>query len=113
MSVQFTPHLLPIDRGILMTIYAKPNEQFNAARLLELYENYYKNQPFIELCQYPPSLQDVQHSNDCHIYATYDERTGNILIVAAIDNLLKGAAGQAVQNMNLMMGWEETLGLDN
>ncbi|MCP4438801.1 MAG: N-acetyl-gamma-glutamyl-phosphate reductase [Aureispira sp.] len=113
LTLQFTPHLLPIDRGILMTIYAKPSEQFESMELLELYQQYYKNKPFVEICQHPPMLRDVQHINNCHIYPTYDERTGNILIVAAIDNLLKGSAGQAVQNMNVMMGWEETLGLSD
>lgn len=108
--VQFTPHLLPIDRGILTTIYLQAKRLVNTKDLIELYQHFYQNQPFVQIVDHPPDLKAVQHSNNCLIYLTYDERTENIIIIAVIDNLVKGAAGQAVQNMNIMLDWAEDLG---
>ncbi|MGM0626415.1 MAG: N-acetyl-gamma-glutamyl-phosphate reductase [Bacteroidota bacterium] len=111
-SVQFTPHLLPIDRGILSTIYAKPVKEVTDEQLNGIYKQFYKNAPFIRMRDQLPATKDVRGSNYCDIYATYDKRTGMIIIVTTIDNLVKGAAGQAVHNMNLMFGFEERAGLN-
>ena len=112
-SVQFTPHLLPIDRGILSTIYLKPvNESFNQNQLEDAYQAFYKNSAFVRLLKVSPSVKQVRGTNYCDIFTTYDERTGNIIVISAIDNLVKGAAGQAIQNMNLLFGWEDHVGLN-
>lgn len=108
--IQFTPHLLPIDRGILATTYIS-NLSITAEDLLQLYKEYYEAHPFIQIVDYPPSLKEVRGTNLCKIYPHQDERTGNVVIVSVIDNLVKGAAGQAVHNANLMFGLEETVGL--
>lgn len=111
-TVQFTPHLLPVDRGILSTIYAKPAvDGLSDTRLRKIFEGFYAEAPFIRILDTPPSIKYVRGTNYCDIMATYDERTGNIIILSAIDNLVKGAAGQAIQNMNLLFGWEEQAGL--
>lgn len=109
-TVQFTPHLLPVDRGILSTIYTFPKGDVDK-NILELYQGYYKNHRFVRVVEQPPELKDVRGTNYCNIWATYDERTGNYITIAAIDNLVKGAAGQAVQNMNIRFGWDEATGL--
>jgi N-acetyl-gamma-glutamyl-phosphate reductase len=110
-KVQFTPHLLPVDRGILSTIYLQPREEVHEQQILNLFADYYEDAPFIRLKQSPPSIKEVRGTNYCDIYPTYDERTQGIIVVSVIDNLMKGAAGQAVQNMNLLFGWPETSGL--
>ncbi len=109
-TVQFTPHLLPVDRGILSTIYTTPLSAITEAQVRDVYADYYAGEPFVRLRQAPPSLKDVRGSNFCDLYVTYDERTNRIITIAVIDNLVKGAAGQAVHNMNLMLGLEETSG---
>ena len=120
--VQFTPHLLPVDRGILTTAYARPEAagwttagsgRHGSGRefLDEVYRDYYRDQPFVRICSQPPALKEVRASNYCNIYVDFDERTGNIIVISAIDNLVKGAAGLAVQNMNVMFGFDETAGL--
>ncbi|MDA3867172.1 MAG: N-acetyl-gamma-glutamyl-phosphate reductase [Salinivirgaceae bacterium] len=110
--VQFTPHLLPVDRGILTSIYAKPSSTIDEAKLNDVYREFYANAPFVRLRDEAPSIKDVRGSNYCDIYTTYDERTNMIIVVSVIDNLVKGAAGQAVHNMNLMMGMPENTGLN-
>lgn len=110
--VQFTPHLLPVDRGILTTAYAHPEKTVTAAALQELYYRFYRDKPFVRMCDAPPAVKDVRASNYCNIYVDFDERTGNLIVISAIDNLVKGAAGLAVQNMNVMFGWDETAGLN-
>lgn len=112
-TVQFTPHLLPVDRGILSTVYARPREGagLTAERLADRYREAYAEEPFVRLRAEPPSLKDVRASNHVDLHPVYDERTGMVLVLSAIDNLVKGAAGQAVQNMNLMLGFAETDGL--
>lgn len=110
-TLQFTPHLLPVDRGILSTVYAQPKEKISQAQISELYQEFYQDKPFVRLCAAVPSIKDVRASNFCNIYVDYDERTNNIILISVIDNLVKGAAGQAVQNMNMMFGLEETAGL--
>ncbi|WOK04850.1 N-acetyl-gamma-glutamyl-phosphate reductase [Imperialibacter roseus] len=111
-TLQFTPHLLPVDRGILSTTYARPKGATSSAELKALYQDFYKDKPFVRICGTPPAIKDVRGSNYCNIYADFDERTGNIILISTIDNLVKGAAGQAVQNMNIMLGFEESLGLN-
>jgi N-acetyl-gamma-glutamyl-phosphate reductase len=107
----FTPHLLPVDRGILTTSYAVPKMELNDKELQEVYQRYYGDAPFVRVVEEPPQLKDVTGSNYCNVFATYDPRTERIITVAVIDNLVKGAAGQAVQNMNLIFGLDEGEGL--
>lgn len=105
--IQFTPHLLPVDRGILTSIYTIPTRNISQQDLSGLFQRYYKEEPFIRLRNNAPEIKQVRGTNFTDIYPFFDERTQNILIFAAIDNLVKGAAGQAVQNMNLMLGLNE------
>lgn len=112
LQVQFTPHLLPVDRGILSTIYTQPSDQVSEEQLRTVYADFYKDHPFVRLRETAPTLKDVRGTNFCDLYVTYDERTNRIITIAVIDNLVKGAAGQAIQNLNLMFGLEETTGLD-
>ncbi|QQR80152.1 MAG: N-acetyl-gamma-glutamyl-phosphate reductase [Deltaproteobacteria bacterium] len=113
--ISFTPHLVPMDRGILTTMYAQsqPNGPKDTASVLKILHDAYKNEPFVKIMPEGilPKTKEVRGSNRCHIGAVYDPRTNRIVIIAAIDNLLKGASSQAVQNMNLMCGFEETMGL--
>jgi N-acetyl-gamma-glutamyl-phosphate reductase len=109
-QLQFTPHLLPVDRGILSTAYAHlPG--FSAEKLKALYSEFYSEHPFVRMVDEAPSIKDVRASNYCNIYTDYDERTGNTIVISVIDNLVKGAAGQAVHNFNFMFGIEEKSGL--
>ncbi len=110
-TVQFTPHLLPVDRGILSTIYARPMHEVDQESLTIAYTNYYREAPFVRLRKQLPAIKDVRGTNFCDIYPTYDQRTGMIIVISVIDNLVKGAAGQAVQNMNILFDWDETTGL--
>lgn len=105
----FTAHLLPVDRGILETIYFRAVDG-SAQRLLQVYEDCYRGEPFVRLYEpgTVPDLRSVQHTNFCDIGWKIDAKTGRGVVVSVIDNLVKGAAGQAVQNMNLMLGFEET-----
>ncbi|WP_245189646.1 N-acetyl-gamma-glutamyl-phosphate reductase [Lunatimonas salinarum] len=109
--VQFTPHLLPVDRGILVTTYAALSKDIPEDQVFEMYRKFYQDQPFIRIRKEAPSLKDVRGSNYCDIYLQVDDRTKRLIVVSAIDNLVKGAAGQAVHNMNIMLGLEQTLGL--
>ena len=113
-TISFTPHLLPISRGILSTIYAKLSKSVTDPAVGELYSNFYQDESFVRLCGsgHFPATQFVRGSNFCDIGFKVDKRTGRIIILSAIDNLVKGAAGQAVQNMNLMCGFPETKGLN-
>ena len=110
-QVQFTPHLLPVDRGILVTAYARPVHETNGDALQRLYREFYADAPFVRLREAPPELKDVRGTNLCDIHVAHDPRTGRILVLSAIDNLVKGAAGQAVQCANLICGLSETTGL--
>src|SRR5271157_1120484 len=109
----FTAHLLPIDRGILETIYFRAIGIESAEDLLAAYEKRYAAEPFLRLYNpgHVPDLHAVAHTNFCDIGITFDPPTGRAVVVSAIDNLVKGAAGQAIQNMNLMLGFPETEGL--
>jgi N-acetyl-gamma-glutamyl-phosphate reductase len=112
--ITFNTHLLPITRGIMATIYVKLTENINTDRLIELYNEQYLNSPFVRIKKKGnfPSVKEVSGSNYCDIGLHVDERTGRVTIVSVIDNLMKGAAGQAVQNANLMNGLDEKTGLE-
>ncbi len=112
-TISFTPHLLPISRGILSTIYAKLDQAMTDSELNGIYHDYYKDETFVRVCGPDsfPTTQFVRGSNFCDIGLKFDSRTGRVIILSAIDNLVKGAAGQAIQNMNLMCGLPETQGL--
>jgi len=111
-TVQFTPHLLPIDRGILTTAYSMPVVDLNLELVRDTFLNYYEKEYFVRVVDQPPSVKNVRGSNFCDVFATYDERTNRIITITAIDNLVKGAAGQAIQNMNLMFRLIEKSGLE-
>jgi len=110
--LQFTPHLIPVDRGILSSIYARPVVRIDIDGLRKQYRDFYRSMPFVRICDTPPSIKDVRASNYCDIFVDFDERTNNIIVLAVIDNLVKGAAGQAIQNMNLVLGFDEASGLN-
>lgn len=114
LKITFTPHLLPMDRGILSTIYASPKKKITTGTLVALYREFYAGEPFVRVLAEGslPSTAFVRGSNFCDIAPLVDPRTGRIIVVSAIDNLVKGASGQAVQNMNLVCGFPETMGLD-
>ncbi len=114
-NISFTPHLLPVKRGILSTIYATLKKKIDLMELHALYSSFYAGEKFVRV--YPagsyPNISSVCGSNYCDIGLVLDPRTNRIIIMAAIDNLVKGAAGQAVQNMNIVCGFEEHAGLQN
>jgi N-acetyl-gamma-glutamyl-phosphate reductase len=109
----FTAHLLPIERGILETIYFRAAKDTSAAEIINTYEKFYQGSPFVRLYDpgVVPDLHAVQHTNFCDIGVKYDAATRRAVVVSVIDNLVKGAAGQAVQNMNLVLGLAEHEGL--
>jgi N-acetyl-gamma-glutamyl-phosphate reductase len=108
LRVTFTAHLLPLDQGELVSCYATLHSEVDAAAL---FAEAYADEPFVELAARPPGVRDVRDSNVCRIHVHEDARTGKVLVFAVIDNLWKGAASQAVQNLNLMLGLDETAGL--
>lgn len=113
MQITFIPHLLPVNRGILATCYAKLKPGVTQEMLWQAYQAQYENEWFIRL-QKPgtsPNIRNVRYTNFCDIAFTVDERTGTLIAISAIDNMVKGAAGQAIQNMNLCFDLEETAGL--
>ncbi|NOY85920.1 MAG: N-acetyl-gamma-glutamyl-phosphate reductase [Deltaproteobacteria bacterium] len=112
--VTFTPHLLPVSRGILSTIYADPAGSLEAEAVCDLYKERYRDEPFVQVRgnQEPlPTLKEVRGTNMCVIAPRIDRGNGRIIVISCLDNLVKGASGQAVQNMNIMLGLPETLGL--
>jgi N-acetyl-gamma-glutamyl-phosphate reductase len=113
-KVSFTPHLIPMDRGILSTIYVKLNEAKSTGELLSLYENHYKAERYIRISpeKVYPSTTQVRGSNFCDIGLRAEPSNDTAVIVSAIDNLVKGASGAAVQNMNIIAGFEESEGLE-
>ena len=113
-TVNFTPHLLPVDRGILSTIYTTLTKKTDTRTVLGLYSKAYAKEPFVRVLpeEIFPNIKHVRGTNTCEIGVKVNSRTNTLIIVSAIDNLVKGASGQAVQNMNLMMGFDETAGLD-
>jgi N-acetyl-gamma-glutamyl-phosphate reductase len=111
-TVTFVPHLLPLDQGELVSAYVTPTEPIGQDELDALYGTQYQGEPFVELTDAAPGVRDVRETNRCRIMVRADPRTGRILVFSAIDNLWKGAASQAVQNLNLMLGRPEAEGLD-
>lgn len=115
----FMPHLIPMTRGILDTVYADFVDgafaDAAAAKMgiQELYREFYKGETFVRVVDAPPQTKQTWGNNDCLLHATVDQRTGRLVVFAALDNLVKGAAGQAIQNMNLMFGLPEATGLDS
>ncbi|MEW6585570.1 MAG: N-acetyl-gamma-glutamyl-phosphate reductase [Nitrospirota bacterium] len=113
-SVNFTPHLLPVDRGILTTLYVPLMKKISADGIYELYLRTYDREPFVrvmDLGKYP-NIKNVRGTNFCDIGLKLNERTNTLIVITAIDNLVKGASGQAVQNMNIMLGVDEKTALD-
>ncbi len=108
-EIIFTPHLIPMDRGIFTTIYATPMKSHTQAELMELYRQYYAKAPFVRVVDKLPATKDTVHTN--YLDVTVRLVRGRIIVLACEDNLVRGAAGVAVQNFNRMFGFEETLGL--
>ena len=117
-SVTFVPHLIPMTRGILTTGYAPltPGKVATGKKgreeLRHIYLDFYQGEPFVKVVEFSPHTKHTLGSNLCLIYPTVDARTGRLIVTSSIDNLGKGAAGQAIQNMNLMLGLPETTGLE-
>jgi N-acetyl-gamma-glutamyl-phosphate reductase len=113
-SITFVPHLVPMTRGILSTCYARlaDSRRLTADSLKRLYQKFYKHAPFVQITTQPPHTKHVCGTNFCLIYPTIDSRTGKLIVISCLDNLIKGGAGQAVQNMNLMFNLPETTGLE-
>lgn len=114
-SITFTTHLIPITRGMMCTIYADMNQKVDSKAVFDCYQEFYHNQMFIRIRKdsVMPAAKEVLGSNYCDIGLIVDKRTERLMIVSVIDNLIKGAAGQAVQNMNLQYGWDQSLGLNH
>ena len=112
--ISFTPHLIPISRGILSTIYAKARTDFSTSDLIEIYTDFYREERFVRICPEGkfPNVSFVKGTNFCDIGIQFDPRTRRIVVISVIDNLVKGASGQAVQNMNIMCGFPEDSGID-
>ena len=117
-SITFVPHLLPMTRGILTTGYAPlvsgklPLNEKGEEELRQVYLDFYKDEFFVKVVEFSPHTKHTWGSNLCFIHPTIDHRTGRLIVISCIDNLVKGAAGQAIQNMNLMLGLPETTGLE-
>jgi N-acetyl-gamma-glutamyl-phosphate reductase len=113
-SITFVPHLVPMTRGMLSTCYAKLADgcQLSAISLKQLYREFYKHAPFIRITTKPPHTKHAWGNNFCLIYPTIDAKANRLIVISCLDNLVKGGAGQAVQNMNLLFGLPETTGLE-
>jgi len=115
LSVTFVPHMVPMTRGILSSCYAWPEAgkiSGGERGLRQLYREFYRGEPFIKVVDVPPQTKQTWGSNLCLIHPTIDPGTGRLVIISCLDNLVKGAAGQAIHNMNLMCGLPETMGLE-
>ena len=118
LSVTFLTHLIPMTRGILSSCYARLRSggdwdgPQSVGRIRELYQDYYAGHPFVKITPKPPQTKETLGNNLCLLYPTVDLRTGRLIVISCLDNLVKGAAGQAVQNMNLMCGFPETAALE-
>ncbi len=114
-SITFVPHLLPLTRGMLSTIYVDAEEDTNENKIREAFASYYKNEPFVRILNKNnfPAISHVKGTNSCDIGIHFCAETRKIVLISAIDNLLKGAAGQAVQNMNIMFGLNDETGLNS
>lgn len=113
-KVVFVPHLLPLKRGILSTIYGKLKKEARSSEVLKIYHKFYQDEPFVHILRDGelPEIKAISGTNYCQIGLQVDRSTKRVVIVSALDNLIKGAAGQAIQNMNIMCGFKETEGLE-
>ena len=117
LSAVFVPHLIPMTRGMLTTCYAQlapgkvTADEKGRKEVRQLYLDFYRDEPFVRVMESPPHTKHTWGSNLCLVYPTIDYSTGKLIVISCIDNLIKGAAGQAIQNMNLMLGLPETMGL--
>jgi N-acetyl-gamma-glutamyl-phosphate reductase len=109
--ITFTPHLVPLDQGLLASCYVTPKNGVSAVDVRDLFREAYDDEAFVELADSPPGVREVRDTNICRIHATVEPATGRVLVFSAIDNLWKGAAGQGVQDLNLMLGLDEGEGL--
>ena len=107
----FTPHIVPMSRGLLATCYARPAAGCSADGIMQALDTFYADEPFVAVTDTPPATKSVMGSNAAHVSACYDERTGTVITMCAIDNLTKGASGGAVQAANVALGLDETAGL--
>ncbi|MEQ1872235.1 MAG: N-acetyl-gamma-glutamyl-phosphate reductase [Ilumatobacteraceae bacterium] len=110
-QVLFTPHLAPLSRGLLATCYARPTGALSTPKLIDALSKFYDDEPFVVVSESSPSTKAVLGSNVAHVSARFDERTGTVIALCAIDNLTKGASGGAVQSANIALGLDETAGL--
>lgn len=106
----FQPHVGPFDRGILSSVYCDPIKDITAAQVKEVFLEFYKGERFVQILSKPPALKHIAKSNYCHVFATVAK--GKVVVFSAIDNLIKGASGQAIQNMNLLFSLPESMGLE-
>jgi N-acetyl-gamma-glutamyl-phosphate reductase len=111
-QITFTPHLIPLDQGELVSCYATLSGAGSPEQARALYLEAYADEPFVELADQPPGVRDVRETNICRVSVHADQRTGRVIAFGAIDNLWKGAASQAIQNLNLMFGRPETEGIE-
>jgi N-acetyl-gamma-glutamyl-phosphate reductase len=110
-DVTFVPHLMPYDQGELVSCYVRTAKAVDMARLLDMYEERYGSEPFVEVTSEPPGVSGVRETNLCRIHLAQNEASGRVMAFASIDNLWKGAASQAIQNLNLMLGLPEGEGI--
>ncbi|MGO3792621.1 MAG: Asd/ArgC dimerization domain-containing protein, partial [Enterococcus gilvus] len=112
-AIQFSTSLIPVTRGIFITTYARSKEKLTQETLLNLFQRFYQSKPFVRMQEQNsyPNLRQIIGSNYCDIGVAYNEVTNIITVVTVLDNLVKGAAGQAVHNLNHLAGWPETTGL--
>jgi N-acetyl-gamma-glutamyl-phosphate reductase len=108
-QILFQPHVGPFDRGILSSVYCRPAKGLKNEQLLPLYNEFYKTEPFVQVCKTAPAVKDVAGTNYCHVFPVLVK--GQLALFSAIDNLVKGASGQAIQNMNILFGLDEIMGL--
>ena len=111
-QVTFVPHLVPMTRGILGTCYATLTSPRTQTQVVELYKDTYATHRFVSVVSKPPATKQTWGSNECHIFPVVNHKAGLLIAISALDNLVKGAAGAGVQNMNVMLGLEEAAGLE-
>ena len=113
LNITFLTHLIPMTRGILSSCYApiNPSNSRSTEEIRDIYKEFYQDSPFVQITDAPPQTKQTLGNNTCLIYPTIDSRTNRLIVISCIDNLVKGAAGMAVQNMNIMFGWPEDLAL--
>jgi N-acetyl-gamma-glutamyl-phosphate reductase len=112
LTITFLPHLVPMTRGILTSCYARLlRGEMSKEEVRQLYQDFYRGEPFVKVVDSPPGTKQTWGNNLCLIHVTIDPRAGRLIVISCLDNLVKGGAGQAIQNMNLMLGFPETMGL--